>query len=80
MDTTNSTLSAADLMGETTLSVPSEAPVAVVVVAPAPASSVIVDRWFGETFFNLGIDVDLYNRFYAAKERLKELLAAQPKE
>ena len=31
----------------------------------------VVDRWFADTFHNLGLEVELYNRFFAAKESLK---------
>jgi len=40
------------------------------------ATDVLVDEWFIETFHNLGLDVQLYNRFYAAKDSLKARLAA----
>lgn len=34
----------------------------------------VVEQWFQDTFHNLPIDPELYSRFHAAKERLKEQL------
>ncbi len=51
------------------------APAAVAVREPSPAEQ-LVDVWFQDTFYNLPIDPPLFSRFYAAKEALKERLAA----
>jgi len=36
----------------------------------------IVERWFSETFFNVQLDTQLFNRIRASQERLKTDLAA----
>ncbi len=45
--------------------------------APASRTDAIVDAWFADTFHNLGLDVELYNRFHAAKEALKAALKGE---
>lgn len=44
-----------------------------IVVVPARADR-IVDHWFTDTFHNIGIDPQLYQRFTAAREDLKRRL------
>lgn len=43
-------------------------------VEPSPADA-IIERWYADSFHNLGLPTDLQNRFHVAKERLKSLLA-----
>lgn len=43
---------------------------------PAPNHDALVEQWFQDTFHNLPIDPELYSRFHAAKELLKEQLRA----
>jgi hypothetical protein len=45
-------------------------------IAASPATHAIVERWWEETFCNIGLDTQLYNRFRAAADRLKILIAA----
>jgi len=37
----------------------------------------LVEAWFRDTFHNLPISTELYNRFFAAKEDLKARLRAK---
>ncbi len=53
----------------------SSAPSAAIPPAPPPTDAVI-EGWWQETFCNIGLDTQLYNRFRAAADRLKALVAA----
>jgi len=45
---------------------PTEAP-------PEPSrTDLIIEEWFVTYFHNIGLDVQLYNRFHAAKEELQK--------
>jgi hypothetical protein len=60
-----------------TLSAASSPTVALNALAPAAhAFEPVVEQWFRDTFHNLPIDPELYNRFHAAKEALKARLHA----
>lgn len=43
---------------------------------PAPETDAVVDGWWAETFCNTGLDAESLNRYRAAADRLKILLAA----
>ncbi len=43
---------------------------------PPPPTDAVIEGWWQETFCNIGLDTQLYNRFRAAANRLKALLAA----
>lgn len=51
------------------------APQSLAVPESANATDSVVEAWFVETFHNVpNLSTELFNRFAAAKERLKELL------
>lgn len=48
-----------------------------VVVAPPRPFDGLVEAWFVETFHDIGLPVELFNRFRAAADRLKSRLPAE---
>ena len=40
-----------------------------------PTVEALVERWFAESFFNVGLDTQLVNRLRTAKDRLKVEIA-----
>jgi hypothetical protein len=40
-----------------------------------PPTDDVIERWWVETFTNIGLDTELYGRFRAAANRLKDLIA-----
>jgi len=46
-------------------------------IPPVPSRfDAVVDRWFVETFHNIGLQTELFNRFRAAADALKREIAA----
>jgi len=43
---------------------------------PDPPTHAVIDRWYEDTFTNIGLDDQLSNRVRAAVARLKDLIAA----